>query len=208
VKPLKVLFKPEAIARRVRELGRQISRDFRGQTVDVVGLIDNGHIFMADIIRSMEVPTRCHFIRTETRDVTDPNTGKERKEIFYTPEIEAEDKNILLVDGVLQSGITTDFLLRRIYLHRPRTVKTVVCIDKPGERKVFLEPDYWAFRLASNSVVVGYGLAWDGLHGNLPYLGTWASAPSAAPAKNAPARPNGARAAKPKGKAKAKKGRK
>ena len=205
MKPLKVLFKPEAIARRVRELGRQISRDFRGQTVDVVGLIDNGHIFMADIIRSMEVPTRCHFIRTETRDVTDPNTGKERKEIFYTPEIEAEDKNILLVDGVLQSGITTDFLLRRIYLHRPRTVKTVVCIDKPGERKVFLEPDYWAFRLASNSVVVGYGLAWDGLHGNLPYLGTWASA---APAKNAPARPNGARAAKPKGKAKAKKGRK
>lgn len=197
MKPLKVLFKPEAIARRVRELGRQISRDFRGQTLDVVGLIDNGHIFMADIIRAIDVPVRCHFIRTETRDITDPNTGKERKEIFYTPEINADDKNILLVDGVLQSGITTDFLLRRIYLHRPRTVKTVVCIDKPGERKVFLEPDYWAFRLASNSVVVGYGLSWDRLHGNLPYLGTWAATPPAASAGKAPAR-----AAKPKAKAK------
>jgi len=196
VKSLKVLFKPEAIARRVRELGRQISRDFRGQTLDVVGLIDNGHIFMADLVRALDIPVRCHFIRTETRDITDPNTGKERKEIFYTPEINADDKNILLVDGVLQSGITTDFLLRRIYLRRPRTVKTAVCIDKPAERKVFLEPDYWAFRLASNSVVVGYGLAWDRLHGNLPYLGTWASP---APAGKAPAR-----ASKPK----AKKGRK
>jgi len=196
VKPLKVLFKPEAIARRVRELGRQISRDFRGQTLDVVGLIDNGYIFMADLIRTIDVPLRCHFIRTETRDLTDPSTGKERKEIFYTPEIAAEDKNILLVDGVLQSGITTDFLLRRVYLHRPRTVKTVVCIDKPAERKVFLEPDYCAFRLASNSVVVGYGLSWDGLHGNLPYLGTWGVA--SAPAKKAA----------PPAKGKAKKGRK
>ena len=204
MKPLKVLFKPEAIARRVRELGRQISRDFRGQTLDVVGLIDNGHIFMADLVRALDVPVRCHFIRTETRDITDPNTGKERKEIFYTPEINADDKNILLVDGVLQSGITTDFLLRRIYLRRPRTVKTVVCIDKPAERKVFLEPDYWAFRLASNSVVVGYGLSWDRLHGNLPYLGTWASASPPAPAGKAPARPSRARASKPK----AKKGRK
>lgn len=191
MKPLKVLFKPEAIARRVRELGRQISRDFRGQTVDVVGLIDNGHIFMADLLRSLDLPIRSHFIRTETRDITDPSTGKERKEIFYTPEIDAEDKVILLVDGVLQSGITTDFLLRRIYLHRPRTVKTVVCVDKPGERKVFLEPDYWAFRLASNSVVVGYGLAWDGLHGNLPYLGTWGAAAAPATKKAAPARPQG-----------------
>lgn len=182
---LKVLYKPEVIARRVRELGRQISRDFQGQTLDVVGLVDNGFVFMADLVRALDVPVRYNFIRTETRDVTDPNTGRERKEIFYTPEIEAEGRAILLVDGVLQSGITTDFLLRRIGLHQPRVVKTAVCVDKPFERKVLLEPDYFAFRLASNQVVIGYGLSWDGLHGNLPYLATLKPGP---PAAKAPAR--------------------
>lgn len=184
MKGLKVLYKPEAIARRVRELGKQISKDFAGKTLDVVGLLDNGFIFMADLLRAIEVPVRTHFIRTESHDIVDPDTGKPRREIFYTPEIEAENRNILLVDGVLQSGITTDFLLRRIGLHRPWTVKTAVCVDKPAERKVLLEPDYYAFRIASNDIVIGYGLSWDGLHSNLPFLGTLAR-----PGKAAPLRP-------------------
>ena len=177
MKTVRVLYKREAIARRVRAVGRQISQDFHGQTLDVVGLLDNGFVFMADLVRALEVPVRYHFIRTEARDVIDPNTGKERREIFYSPEIEAEGKNILLVDGVLQSGITTDFLLRRIGLHQPRVVKVAVCVDKPAGRKLLLEADYCAFRLptlASNNVVIGYGLSWDGLHGHLPYLGTLA----------------------------------
>jgi hypoxanthine phosphoribosyltransferase len=167
-----VLYKPEQIARRVKELGKEISRDFRGQTLDVVAVLDNAFVFVADLVRAIEVPVRTHFVRTEMQDIVDPNTGKERKEIFYTPEVEAEDCNILLVEGVLQSGITTDFLLRRIGLHTPKEVKTCVCVDKPVERRVFLEPDYVAFRLASNNMVIGYGLAWDGLQGNLPYIGS------------------------------------
>ncbi|MBI2955673.1 MAG: hypoxanthine phosphoribosyltransferase [Acidobacteria bacterium] len=168
---LKVIHRPDAIARRVRALGREISRDFRGQTLDVVGLLDNGFVFMADLVRALDLPVRTHFIRTVTQDTSDPTTGKPRKEIFYTPEIEAAGRNILLVDGVLRTGITTDFLLRRISLRRPRVVKTAVLLDKPVERRVLLEPDYYAFRLASNDIVIGYGLSWDGLHSNLPYLG-------------------------------------
>jgi hypoxanthine phosphoribosyltransferase len=166
-----VLYKPEAIARRVRKLGQEISRDFRGQTLDVVAVLDSGYIFAADLVRALTVPVRTHFIRSEIQDIVDPSTGKERKEIFYTPEVEAGERNVLLVQGILQSGVTTEFLLRRIGLHNPRVVKTVVCVDKPGERKVSLEPDYAAFRLASNDMVVGYGLSWDGLDSNLPYLG-------------------------------------
>jgi hypoxanthine phosphoribosyltransferase len=75
------------------------------------------------------------------------------------------------VDGLVQTGITHDFLLRRIGLHNPRSVKTAVLIDKVADRHVLLEPDYVGFRLASNEVVIGYGLAWNGLHGNLPYVG-------------------------------------
>jgi len=182
VKDLNVLYKPEQITRRVKELGRQISRDFQGETLDVVAVLDNAYVFVADLVRALEVPVRTHFVRAEMQDIVDPNTGKERKEIFYTPEVTAENCNILLVEGVLQSGITTDFLLRRIGLHSPKAVKTCVCVDKPGERKVLLDPDYTAFSLASNDMVLGYGLAWNGLHGNLPYVGT----PS--PVKKSPAR--------------------
>jgi hypoxanthine phosphoribosyltransferase len=170
VKDLEVLYKPDIIAHRVKELGQEISRDFRGQTLDVLTVLDNAFVFAADLVRALEVPVRIHFMRTEMQDIVDPNTGKGRVEIFFTPEVEAEGCNILLVEGVVHSGITLDFLLRRISLHRPRVVKTAVCVDKPGERKVLLEPDYVAFRLASNDMVVGYGLAWDGLYGNLPYL--------------------------------------
>ncbi|NIP14422.1 MAG: hypoxanthine phosphoribosyltransferase [Gemmatimonadetes bacterium] len=173
MREVKVLYKSDAIARRVRELGRQITRDFRGQTLDVVGRLDSGFVFMADLVRAVDLPMRYHFVRAETLNLTDPSTGKERREIFYSPEVDARGKNVLLVDGVLQSGVTADFVLRRLGLYQPRALKTAVLLDKPADRRLSLEPDYAAFRLASNRVVVGYGLAWDGLHGNLPYLGTF-----------------------------------
>lgn len=197
---LKVLYSPEEIAGRVREVGRQISEDFEGETLDVVGVLDNAYVFMADLVRALEVPVRTHFIRAEMEDILDPNTGKERKEISFTPEVEASDGNVLVLEGVLQSGITTDFLLRRIGLHNPRVVKTAVCVDKPGERRVFLEPDYALFKLASNEIVVGYGLAWSGLHSNLPFIGTVAR--PAAPATDE--KPAGRRGRKGKGKARRK----
>ena len=171
MKSLKKLYSPEVISRRVRQLGREISRDYRGKTVDLVAVLDNGYMFVADLVRTLDVPVRTHFIRTEVRDIVDPNLGKPRQEIFYTPEVDAEAKHILLVDGLVRTGITHDFLLRRISLRNPRSVKTAVLVDKVAERHVLLEPDYVGFRLASNDMVVGYGLALNGLDGNLPYVG-------------------------------------
>ena len=171
MKSLKKLYSPEVILRRVRQLAREISRDYRGKTVDLVAVLDNGYMFVADLVRTLDVPVRTHFIRTEVRDIVDPNLGKPRQEIFYTPEVDAEAKHILLVDGLVRTGITHDFLLRRISLRNPRSVKTAVLVDKVAERHVLLEPDYVGFRLASNDMVVGYGLALNGLDGNLPYVG-------------------------------------
>ena len=166
----KPLYKAEQIARRVRELGKQISRDSGGEPLDVVCLLDNGFVFFADLIRHLTVPVRCHFVRVEARDTVDL-AGHERKEIFYTPEIGANGKNVLLVDGVLHTGVVMDFLVKRIGLSGPKSLKTVVLVDKLAERKVPLEPDYVGFRLASNQMVAGYGLAWDGFYRNLPYVG-------------------------------------
>ena len=167
---LRVLYKPDVIARRVRQLGRDISRDFRGKTLDVVGVLDNGYVFVADLVRALDIPVRIHFIRTEMRDIIDPGTGKPRQEIFYSPEIRGEGRRILVVDGVVRTGVTHDFLLRRMGLGQPKEVKLAVLIDKVAERRVLLEPDYIGFKVASNEVVIGYGLSLDGTNGHLPYL--------------------------------------
>lgn len=171
----KPLYKAEQIARRVRELGKQVSRDAGAEPLDVVCILDNGFVFCADLIRQLTVPVRCHFVRVEVRDTVDL-AGHERKEIFYTPEIAANGKHVLLVDGVLHSGVVMDFLVKRIGLSSPKSIKTAVLVDKPAERRVPLEPDYVGFRLASNQMVVGYGLARDGLYRNLPYVGVAAGA--------------------------------
>lgn len=189
------LYKPDQIARRVRELGKEISRDYRGQPLDLVAVVDNAFVFLADLVRHIEVPVRCQFIRAEMRDVRDAQ-GYERKEIFYTPEFDGSGKHVLIVDGVLTSGITLDFLIKRIGLSRPKSVKTVVLIDKPAERRLPLEPDYFAFRLTSSQPVVGYGLAWDGFYRNLPYVavpGGKPATPARAPARRRATRPLRAR---------------
>lgn len=167
---LRVLYKPEVIARRVRQLGRDISRDYRGKALDVVAVLDNGYVFVADLVRALDIPVRIHFIRTEMRDIVDPGTGKPRQEIFYSPEVRGEGRRILVVDGVVRTGVTHDFLLRRIGLRQPKEVKLAVLVDKVSERRVLLEPDYVGFKVASNEVVIGYGLSLDGTNGNLPYL--------------------------------------
>ncbi|MFQ5926261.1 MAG: phosphoribosyltransferase [Terriglobia bacterium] len=183
----KPLYKANQIARRLRALGKEISRDYGDETIDLVGILDNSFVFFADLVRHIHTPVRCHFVRAEYRDIHDL-AGHERKEIFYTPEFDAAGKNVLLVDGVLHSGVTIDFLVKRIELSQPKSIKMVVLVDKPIERKVFLEPDYYGFRLASNKVVCGYGLAWDGFYRNLPYVAVPASKPARRRRRSRPAR--------------------
>lgn len=167
----RVLFNEEQIQRQVKALGARITEDFRGQTLDVVCLVDTGHIFMADLLRVIDLPVRTHFMSMTVRDVLDPNYDRARHEIFFYPEIDSAGRSILVVDGVLQTGITLDFLLRRIWLREPVEVRTCILVDKQLDRRVLLEPDYVGFQLDTNDIVVGYGLSWRGLDGNRPNLG-------------------------------------
>ena len=176
---IKVLYSEDVVAARVRELGAQISDDFKGNTLDIVCLVDTGHVFMADLIRTIEVPVRTHFMSMSVRQVLDPNYDRERHEIFFYPEIDGTDRHILIVDGVLQTGITMDFLLRRIWLREPKQVKICILVDKKVDRRVLLEIDYTGFGLEGDDIVVGYGMAWKGLDGNYPHVGALQREPAA-----------------------------
>jgi hypoxanthine phosphoribosyltransferase len=145
------------IGARVSELGKEITRAYKGRRVDVVVTLDRGFIFAADLIREINTAVVCHFVREDVRDVNDG--GNERREVYFGARPELKGREVLLLDAVLESGVTQEFLLRRLGESQPRSLRLAVLLDKPARRRVGLEPDYFGFRTASNDVWVGYGLA-------------------------------------------------
>jgi len=145
------------IASRVAALGKEISREYGGRRLDVLVTLDRGFVFAADLIRQIKARMVCHFIREDIRDVD--QDGHERREVLFGSHPELRGRDVLVVDAVLESGVTQDFLLRRVGEGRPRSIRLAVLLDKPGKRRVALEPDYFGFRTACNQVWVGYGLA-------------------------------------------------
>jgi len=146
------------ISARVEALGRELTREYTGRRVDVVVTLDRGFVFAADLLRELHTAVVCHFVREDVRDVED-GSGHERREVFFGTRPELQGRDVLLLDAVLESGVTQEFLLRRLGESRPRSLRLVVLLDKPMRRRVGLEPDYFGFRTASNQVWVGYGLA-------------------------------------------------
>jgi len=150
-------FSAARIAARVTALGKEIARAYKGRRLDAVVTLDRGFVFAADLLRSIDAPIVCHFIHEDVRDVQ--HSGHERREVFFGARPDLKGRDVLVVDAVLESGVTQDFLLRRLGESHPRSLRLAVLLDKPARRRVDLEPDYFGFRTASNDVWVGYGLA-------------------------------------------------
>jgi hypoxanthine phosphoribosyltransferase len=145
------------IAGRVAELGKDISRAYQGRRLDVVVTMDRGFMFAADLIRELDGTVVCHFVREDLRDVEDG--GRPRREVLFSGAPDLKGRDVLLVDAVLESGVTQEFLLRRLGESSPRSLRLAVLVDKPEKRRVDLESDYFGFKTASKEVWVGYGLA-------------------------------------------------
>ena len=154
------------IASRVKALGREIAKANRGRRLDLVVVMDRSFMFAADLAREIGGDVAMHFVREDVRDVE--LGGQRRREVFFgnreTTNAGAEHagfkgRDVVLVDAVLDSGVTQDFLLRRIGESKPRSLRLAVLLDKQSRRRVNLEPDYFGFRTASNLLWCGYGLA-------------------------------------------------
>ena len=150
-------FSEARIAGRVTELGQEISRAYQGRRLDIVVTMDRGFMFAADLIRELDGTVVCHFVREDLRDVEDG--GRPRREVLFGTAPDLKGRDVLLVDAVLESGVTQEFLLRRLGESSPRSLRLAVLLDKPEKRRVDLESDYFGFKTASKEVWVGYGLA-------------------------------------------------
>jgi hypoxanthine phosphoribosyltransferase len=165
---LRQVISSDQIQKRVHELGRQISDDYRGETVVALGMLENGFIFMSDLVRAIDVPVICTFIKpkyTQTQQGDSPLL-----EIFFSHELNIQGKHVLLVEGLVHSGVTTEFLMSDLRGRGAASVKLVTLLDRQSARRVPLQPDYFGF-LVDDAFLCGYGLGSPGQTGrNLPYL--------------------------------------
>ena len=165
---LNVAVTRKRLAARVEQMGRRISHDYAGRTLDVVVVLENAFLFAADLVREISAPVACHFVRSEVRDVR--LAGHDYREIFFSPPPALRGRDVLVVDAVLNTGVTQDFLLKRLEEGRPRSLRLAVLIDKLASRKVNVSAEYTGFDAASKHWI-GYGLGdGRGLYRNLPYV--------------------------------------
>lgn len=162
-----ILLNAEQIQKRIRELARQITDDYHGKTCSVVAVLENGFMFVSDLVRYLEVPVTCQFIKPHMQELS--GGGISRKEINYSPSVEVRGQHVLLVEGLVQSGITSDYLMHHFKSQGAVSVKLAAFLDKSSSRRVSLRPDYFGFVL-DESFVAGYGLGSPHLNRNLPYV--------------------------------------
>jgi hypoxanthine phosphoribosyltransferase len=160
------LKREEEIQERVVELGTQISRDYAGRELCVLGVLQGAFVFMSDLVRRICLPVRCGFVEIRASRRSDLMI-----EIAFTSMIDVTDRDLLLVEDILDTGITMAYLSQQLALRRPRSLRVCTLLDKPERRKIDMVPDYFGFH-APDRFVVGYGLDYDGRYQNLPYLTT------------------------------------
>ena len=165
--PFKIVVSEKDVRIRVRAMAKQINRDYAGKTLHMVGILEDCFVFMADLVRALTVPVVCYFVRSVVRD--SDSGAVAMREIMYIPPVDAAAKNLLIVQGVLQSGITLDHLCRTLLAQQPASLRTATLLDKADERKTDVPVDYAGFQL-SGRFLVGYGLGFQDQYRNLPFL--------------------------------------
>lgn len=171
---LKVLISRQDVAKRVGELGAQITKDFAGQSINLVGVLKGAAIFLADLARQIDLDATFDFIGVSSYG-NRPSPSQELKsgwdstgEVKLTKDVDQtiKDKNIILVEDILDTGLTMTYLKKMLMARQPRALKVAALLDKPSRRKLPLEGDYVGFKIP-DEFVVGYGLDYAEKYRNL-----------------------------------------
>ena len=152
---MEVLFTQDQIAARVKELGKQISADYAGQSIVLVGVLKGAAIFLADLARAIEVDNTFDFVAVSSYGRAQVSSGAVK--LIKDLDNPIEGKHVILVEDILDTGLTLSYLRGLMLQHKPASLKIATCLDKPERRLVPIEADYVAFKIP-NQFVIGYGM--------------------------------------------------
>jgi hypoxanthine phosphoribosyltransferase len=162
-----VLVPAAALQRRVRELGEAISRDYAGRPLLLVGVLKGAVFFLSDLMRFIEIPVEVDFMAVASYGSATDSSGVVR--ILKDLDVAIEDRDVLIVEDIVDSGLTLQYLLRNLGSRNPRTLEVCALLTKPERRKVDLPTRYVGFEIP-NRFVVGYGLDYAERYRNLPFV--------------------------------------
>jgi hypoxanthine phosphoribosyltransferase len=157
----------EEMRARIRELGKQITADYTGKDFVLVGVLKGAYAFYADLARAIRIPMRVDFLIVKSRGFGAKTSGKVKLITELTEDIKGKD--VLLVEDIVDSGLTVKHLLKTLTKKKPRSIKVCTLLNKPDSRTIDVAIDYVGFKIP-NKYVVGYGLDYQQKYRNLPYL--------------------------------------
>ena len=165
----RILFTQEQLAERVAELGREISADYRGKQPLFVGILRGCVMFYADLLRAVSVDCNMDFMCVSSYCGTS-STGEVRTMLDLRESIKG--RHVIIVEDIVDTGLTLDYLMKNLKNRGAASIEICCLLDKPANRKVDMSPKYIGFQI-ENEFVIGYGLDYNELYRNLPYIGVF-----------------------------------
>mgnify|MGYP001404397323 CR=1 FL=1 len=162
----KILFDENALRNRIKTLGKQITADHVGHELVVVGVLKGAVVFLTDLIRAIDLPLEVDFIGVQSYEGTE-STGQVR--LVHDLTCEIKGKHVLIVEDIIDSGRTIDYLLSTLEVRQPASIKVCALLSKPESHSMHHKIDYCGFEI-TKEFVVGYGLDLDGKFRNYPYI--------------------------------------
>jgi hypoxanthine phosphoribosyltransferase len=167
-----ILIPSDKLQARIAELGAEISRDYAGQDLMLLAVLKGGVMFLTDLMRHITVPHAIDFMAVSSYGTGQQTTGVVR--ILKDLDAPIEDRNVLIVEDIIDTGATLDYLIRILRARLPRSLRICTLLNKPSRRQVDVRVDYVGFDIP-NKFVLGYGLDFKELYRNLPYIAVLAS---------------------------------
>jgi len=168
-KPIDVFISQEAIEKRVDELANLINREFQNQEIILVGVLSGSFMFCADLMRKIKVPVQVEFVSLSSYEGTE-SSGQ----ISFRLDVKQslENKNVIVVEDIVDTGLTITFLMKHLKLKQPKSLKLCSLLLKRARLKTEVHIDYLGFDI-EDKFVIGYGLDFDGRYRELPYIGVY-----------------------------------
>jgi hypoxanthine phosphoribosyltransferase len=163
----KVLLDKAAIEKKIAELGSQISKDYQGKELLLICVLKGAVIFLSDLMRHLDMPLEIDFMAVSSYGASTESSGVVR--ILKDLDCSIENKHCLIVEDIIDSGLTLKYLEENLLSRQPASMKIVTLLDKPERRKVDIQPDYCGFRIP-DEFVVGYGLDFNEQYRSLPEI--------------------------------------
>lgn len=165
---LDILIDEKTLHARIAELGAEISRDYAGKDLALVGILKGSFIFLADLARSLSVECTIDFLGLSSYGHSTTSSGV----VQITSDLSApiEGRDVLVVEDIIDTGLTMRYLLENLHTRKPRSLKVVTLLHKPARTKVAVQIDYKGFTI-DDHFVIGYGLDYEDRYRNVPYIG-------------------------------------